>query len=112
MIERGKGNIIKVLFQADTNIFSPTLGEDHDAGIALLARPTGAAKAGPEPAKLGLAAELRAPHNIAFNALNPLRPVATEGLCSQRPNADFSTWARPEGKAKWTLYLAPGMPMA
>ncbi len=105
MIEQGGGSIINVSSHAATNIFSSTLGEDHDAGIALVGQAYGTAKAGLERLTWGLAAEL-GPHNIAVNALKPLRPVATEGFRVQRPDADFSTWATPEDMAKATVYLA------
>ena len=105
MIEQGGGSIINVSSHAATNIFSSTLGEDHEAGIALVGQAYGSAKAGLERFTWGLAAEL-GPHNIAVNALKPLRPVATEGFRVQRPDADFSTWATPEDMAKATVYLA------
>ena len=105
MVEQGGGSIINVSSHAATNIFSSTLGEDHDAGIALIGQAYGASKAGLERLTWGLAAEL-GPHNIAVNALKPLRPVATEGFRVQRPDADFSTWATPEDMAKATVYLA------
>ncbi len=105
MIEQGGGSIINVSSHAATNIFSSTLGEDHDAGITLIGQAYGTAKAGLERLTWGLAAEL-GPHNIAVNALKPLRPVATEGFRVQRPDADFSTWATPEDMAKATVYLA------
>ena len=105
MIEQGGGSIINVSSHAADNIFSSTLGEDHDAGIALIGQAYGTAKAGLERFTWGLAAEL-GPHNIAVNALKPLRPVATEGFRAQRPDADFSTWATPEDMAKATVYLA------
>ena len=105
MIEQGGGSIINVSSHAATNIFSSTLGEDHDAGIALIGQAYGTAKAGLERFTWGLAAEL-GPHNIAVNVLKPLRPVATEGFRVQRPDADFSTWATPEDMAKATVYLA------
>ena len=105
MIEQGGGSIINVSSHAATNIFSSTLGEDHDAGIALIGQAYGMAKAGLERFTWGLAAEL-GPHNIAVNVLKPLRPVATEGFRVQRPDADFSTWATPEDMAKATVYLA------
>ncbi len=105
MIEQGGGSIINVSSHAATNIFSSTLGEDHDAGIALVGQGYGAAKAGLERFSWGLAAEL-GPHNIAVNVLKPLRPVATEGFRFQRPDADFSTWATPEDMAKAAAYLA------
>ena len=105
MIEQGGGSIINVSSHAATNIFSSTLGEDHDAGIALTGQAYGASKAALERFTWGLAAEL-GPHNIAVNALKPLRPVATEGFRFQRPDADFSTWATPEDMAKATVYLA------
>ena len=105
MIEQGGGSIINVSSHAATNIFSSTLGEDHEAGIALVGQAYGTAKAGLERFTWGLAAEL-GPHNIAVNALKPLRPVATEGFRVQRPDADFSTWATPEDMAKATVYLA------
>ena len=106
MIEQGGGgSIINVSSHAADNIFSSTLGEDHEAGIALVGQAYGAAKAGLERFTWGLAAEL-GPHNIAVNALKPLRPVATEGFRFQRPDADFSTWATPEDMAKAAVYLA------
>ena len=105
MIEQGGGSIINVSSHAATNIFSSTLGEDHDAGIALIGQAYGTAKAGLERFTWGLAAEL-GPYNIAVNVLKPLRPVATEGFRVQRPDADFSTWATPEDMAKATVYLA------
>ena len=105
MIEQGGGSIINVSSHAATNIFSSTLGEDHDAGVALIGQAYGTAKAGLERFTWGLAAEL-GPHNIAVNVLKPLRPVATEGFRVQRPDADFSTWATPEDMAKAAVYLA------
>ena len=105
MIEQGGGSIINVSSHAATNIFSSTLGEDHDAGVALIGQAYGTAKAGLERFTWGLAAEL-GPYNIAVNVLKPLRPVATEGFRVQRPDADFSTWATPEDMAKATVYLA------
>ena len=105
MVEQGGGSIINVSSHAATNIFSSTLGEDHEAGIALMGQDYGAAKAGLERFSWGLAAEL-GPHNIAVNVLKPLRPVATEGFQAQRPDADFSTWATPEGMVKAAVYLA------
>ena len=105
MIEQGGGSIVNVSSHAATNIFSSTLGEDHDAGIAIIGQAYGASKAALERLTWGLAAEL-GPHNIAVNALKPLRPVATEGFRFQRPDADFSTWATPEDMTKATVYLA------
>lgn len=105
MIEQGGGSIICVSSHAATNIFSSTLGDDHDAGIAIIGQAYGASKAALERFTWGLAAEL-GPHNIAVNALKPLRPVATEGFRSQRPDADFSTWATPSDMAKAAAYLA------
>ena len=105
MIEQGGGSIINVSSHAATNIFSSTLGEDRDAGVAITGQAYGTSKAALERFTWGLAAEL-GPHNIAVNALKPLRPVATEGFRFQRPDADFSTWATPEDMAKATVYLA------
>ena len=105
MIEQGGGSIINVSSHAATNIFSSTLGEDHDAGIAITGQAYGSSKAALERFTWGLAAEL-GPYDIAVNALKPLRPVATEGFRFQRPDADFSTWATPEDMARATVYLA------
>jgi NAD(P)-dependent dehydrogenase (short-subunit alcohol dehydrogenase family) len=105
MIEQGGGSIINISSHVATNIFSSTLGENHDAGITLVGQAYGAAKAGLERFTWGLAAEL-GPHNIAVNALKPLRPVATEGFRAQRPDADYSTWATPEDMVKAATYLA------
>ncbi len=105
MIEQGGGSIINVSSHAASNIFSSTLGGDHAAGIALIGQAYGASKAALERFTWGLAAEL-GPHNIAVNALKPLRPVATEGFRFQRPNADFSAWATPENMTRAAVYLA------
>ena len=105
MIEQGGGSIINVSSHAANNVFSSTLGEDHEAGIAIIGQAYGASKAALERLTWGLAVEL-GPHNIAVNALKPLRPVATEGFRFQRPDADFSTWATPDDMARATVYLA------
>lgn len=105
MIEQGGGSIINISSHVATNIFSSTLGADNEAAVALVGQAYGAAKAGLERFTWGLAAEL-GPHNIAVNALKPLRPVATEGFRSQRPDADFSSWATPEKMVKAATYLA------
>jgi len=105
MIEQGGGSIVNVSSQAADNIFSSTLGQDRDAGITLVGQAYGTAKAGLERFTWGLAAELGS-YNIAVNALKPLRPVATEGFRSQRPDADFSTWATPDDMVKAATYLA------
>ena len=105
MIEQGAGSIINVSSHAANNIFSSTLGEDRDAGIALMGQAYGTAKAGLERLSWGLAAEL-GQHNIAVNVLKPLRPVVTEGFQAQRPDADFSTWATPQDMVKAAVHLA------
>ena len=105
MVDQGSGSIINVSSHGATNIYSSTLGEDRDAGIALVGQEYGTAKAGLERFTWGLAAEL-GPHNIAVNVLKPLRPVATEGFRAQRPDADFSTWATPEDMVKAAVHLA------
>ena len=105
MIEQGGGSIINVSSHAATNIFSSTLGDDHDAGVTLIGQAYGTAKAGLERFTWGLAVEL-GPYNIAVNVLKPLRPVATGGFRSQRPDGDFSTWATPRDMAAAATYLA------
>ena len=105
MVEQREGSIINVSSHAATNIFSSTLGDDHQAGIVLVGQEYGTAKAGLERFTWGLAAEL-GPHNIAVNVLKPLRPVASEGFRAQRPDADFSTWATPEAMVKAVIFLA------
>ncbi len=105
MVEQQSGSIINVSSHAATNIFSSTLGEDHQAGIVLVGQAYGSAKAGLERFTWGLAAEL-GPHNIAVNVLKPLRPVASEGFRAQRPDADFSTWATPEAMVTAVIHLA------
>ena len=105
MVDQGGGSIINVSSHAATNIFSSTLGADPEAGVATAGQDYGAAKAGLERLTWGLAAELGR-HNIAVNALKPLRPVLTEGFQSQRPDADFSTWATPEAMVKAAIFLA------
>ena len=105
MIQQGGGSIINLSSHAADHLFSSTLGADPDANIAVIGQGYGAAKAGLERLTRGLAVEL-GPHNIAVNALKPLRPVATEGFRAQRPDADFSSWATPEDMAKAAVYLA------
>jgi NAD(P)-dependent dehydrogenase (short-subunit alcohol dehydrogenase family) len=105
MIEQGWGSIINISSHAADNIFSSTLGEDRDAGIALMGQAYGTAKAGLERLSWGLAAEL-GQYNIAVNVLKPLRPVVTEGFQAQRPDADFSTWATPQDMVKAAVHLA------
>ena len=105
MIERGGGSIINLSSHAADHLFSSTLGADPAADIAVIGQGYGAAKAGLERLTRGLAVEL-GPHNIAVNALKPLRPVATEGFRAQRPDADFATWATPGDLTKAAVYLA------
>ena len=105
MIEQGGGSIINISSHAADNVFSSALGAGPDAGLAVIGQAYGAAKAGLERLTWGLAVEL-GPHNIAVNALKPLRPVATEGFRAQRPDADFSAWATPEDLTKAAVYLA------
>ena len=105
MIQQGEGSIINISSHAATNIFSSTLGADHDAGVSLMGLAYGTAKAGLERLSWGLAAEL-GPHNIAVNVLKPLRPVLTEGFQAQRPDADYSGWATPEDMVKAAVFLA------
>ena len=105
MIEQGGGSIINISSHAADNVFSSALSAGPDAGLAVIGQAYGAAKAGLERLTWGLAVEL-GPHNIAVNALKPLRPVATEGFRAQRPDADFSAWATPEDMTKAAVYLA------
>ncbi len=105
MVEQGGGSIINISSHAATNIFSSTLGADPAEGIALMGQAYGVAKAAVERLTWGLSAEL-GQHNIAVNALKPLRPVLTEGFQAQRPDADFSTWATPEAMVKAATFLA------
>jgi NAD(P)-dependent dehydrogenase (short-subunit alcohol dehydrogenase family) len=105
MIKQGGGSIINVSSHAATNIFSSTLEADATAEVALMGQAYGAAKSGLERFSWGLAAELGR-HNIAVNALKPLRPVLTEGFQLQRPGADFSTWVSPEAMVKAATFLA------
>jgi citronellol/citronellal dehydrogenase len=105
MIEQGGGSIVNISSHAATNIFSSTLGADPTVGIAMMGQAYGAAKAGLERFSWGLAAELGR-YNIAVNVLKPVRPVLTEGFQSQRPDADFSSWATPEDMVKAVIFLA------
>jgi citronellol/citronellal dehydrogenase len=105
MVEQGGGSIINISSHAASNIFSSTLGQEHDTGIGLIGLAYGAAKAGLERFSWGLSAELGR-HNIAVNVLRPLRPVLTEGFKAQRPDADYSTWATPEDMVKAAVHLA------
>ena len=105
MIEQGGGSIINISSHAATNIFSSTLGQEHDTGIGLIGLAYGTAKAGLERFSWGLSAELGR-HNIAVNVLKPLRPVLTEGFQAQRPDADYSTWATPRDMVKAAVHLA------
>lgn len=105
MVEQGGGSIINLSSHAAGNIFSSTLSADAADGVAMIGQAYGVAKAAIERLTWGLSAEL-GPHNISVNCLKPLRPVLTEGFQSQRPNADFSTWATPEAMVKAALFLA------
>ena len=105
MIEQGGGSIINISSHAANNIFSSTLGAEPGQDVALIGLAYGTAKLGVERLTWGLSAELGR-HNIAVNALKPLRPVLTEGFQAQRPEADFSTWATPEAMVKAAVFLA------
>ncbi len=105
MVQQGAGSIINVSSYAANTLFSSTRGPGPGAGTALLGQDYGAAKAGLERFSWGLAAELGR-HNIAVNVLKPLRPVITEGLQAQRPEADFSTWATPDALVQAAIFLA------
>ena len=105
MIDQGCGSIINVSSHVATNIFSSTQSVQPEDGIVMAGQAYGAAKAGLERFTWGLAAELGT-HNIAVNVVKPLRPVLTEGFQTQRPDADFSTWATPEAMVKAIIYLA------
>lgn len=105
MLQQGGGSIINLSSHAADNVFSSALGAGPDAAIAVIGQAYGAAKAGLERLTWGLAVEL-GQHNIAVNALKPLRPVATEGFRAQRPDADFSAWATPDAMTKAAVYLA------
>ena len=96
MIEQGGGSIINVSSHAATNIFSSTLGEDHDAGITLIGQAYGTAKAGLERLTWGLATEL-GPHNIAVNALKPLRSRGNRGLPGAAPRRRLLHLGHPGG---------------
>jgi citronellol/citronellal dehydrogenase len=61
-------------------------------------------KAALERLTTGLAAELQ-PHSIAVNALQIERFVASEGFVYLTPDADHSTWDKPEVAGEAVLWL-------
>ncbi len=61
-------------------------------------------KAALERITTGLAAEVQ-PHNIAVNALQIERFVASEGFVYLTPEADHSTWDKPELVGDATVWL-------
>jgi citronellol/citronellal dehydrogenase len=62
-------------------------------------------KAGLEMFTRGLGLELR-PHQIAVNSLRIETYVATEGAVMFNPEADCSTWDKPETAGEYILWLA------
>lgn len=66
-------------------------------------------KAGLEMFTRGLAVELR-PHNIAVNALRIETYVASEGAVMFNPEADYSSWDKPETAGEHILWLATREP--
>lgn len=91
MIEQGSGCII--------NVSSMAAHLDGMWGLAY-----SVSKAALERLTVGLAAEV-APHNIAVNALQIDQLVATEGFMYLNPDADHSTWEKPEVVGEATLWL-------
>ena len=101
----GGGSIINVSSHGADHVFSSTIGADPEAGIVVVGQSYGTAKAGLERFTWGLSVELGR-HNIAVNALKPLRPVLTEGFQARRGDADSSTWVTPEAMVKAAIFLA------
>ncbi|MGQ9572448.1 MAG: SDR family NAD(P)-dependent oxidoreductase [Dehalococcoidia bacterium] len=91
MIEQGSGSII--------NISSYASWAEGGWGLAY-----GVSKAGMERLTTGLALELR-PYNIAVNALQVERFVASEGFVYLTPNFDHSTWDKPDVVGEAVLWL-------
>jgi NAD(P)-dependent dehydrogenase (short-subunit alcohol dehydrogenase family) len=91
MMERRSGCII--------NISSYASREEGGWGLAY-----GVTKAALERLTTGLAAEVQ-PCNIAVNALQIERFVASEGFVYLTPDADHSTWDKPEVVGEAVLWL-------
>jgi NAD(P)-dependent dehydrogenase (short-subunit alcohol dehydrogenase family) len=94
MMDQKSGRIVNVSSYA-----SGALELDKLLGLAYPV-----SKAGLERLTVDLAADL-APHNIAVNALQIERFVATEGFVYQAPDADHSTWDKPETVGEAALWL-------
>jgi len=91
MMEQGSGCII--------NVSSLAAHTDGMWGLAY-----SVSKAALERLTVGLAAEV-ASHNIAVNALQIERLVASEGFVYLNPDADQSAWEKPEAVGEATLWL-------
>ena len=91
MMEQRSGCII--------NISSAASWADESWGLAY-----SVSKAALERLTTGLASELR-PYNVAVNALQIERFVASEGFVYLTPNADHSTWDKPELVGEDILWL-------
>jgi citronellol/citronellal dehydrogenase len=100
MVQQRSGRIINV---SSGTAVDPEIA----ASYAMLAYAV--SKAGLEMFTRGLALELR-PHQIAVNALRIETYVATEGAVMFNPEADSSTWDKPETAGEYILWLATREP--
>ena len=92
MLERGSGRIINISSYL-AEVMMPGMMSYSVSKIAL------------EKLTQYLADELQ-PKGIAVNALRIELMIATEGWQHRNPNADYSTWDKPEAASEATLWLA------
>jgi citronellol/citronellal dehydrogenase len=100
MVQQRSGRIVNV---------SSGAAVDPEIAAAYTMLAYAVSKAGLEMFTRGLALELR-PHQIAVNALRIETYVATEGAVMFNPEADYSTWDKPETAGEYILWLATREP--
>jgi len=100
MVQQRSGRIVNVSSGA-------AVDPEIAAGFTMLAYAV--SKAGLEMFTRGLALELR-PHQIVVNSLRIETYVATEGAVMFNPEADYSTWEKPETAGEYILWLATRAP--
>jgi NAD(P)-dependent dehydrogenase (short-subunit alcohol dehydrogenase family) len=96
MMKQKSGSIINITSGSAT---------DSDLGPVPTGIAYGVSKAGLERLTLGMATEL-GKHNIAVNAIKPVKVVNTEGMRFWMADADKSQWQTPDKMVKCAIFLA------
>ncbi len=96
MIQQKSGSIINI---------SSLSANDRDEGMVPTGLAYGVAKLGIDRFTFGLAAEL-GQHNIAVNAIKPLKVVDTEGMRVWQGDVDKSEWQNADKMVKCAIFLA------